>query len=273
MKLPHQFAVATQAAFMAVFVAACAHTGGHTDDAEGPGIADSIVSQSLISMDGKDFIRLDIKTSRASVELVDSMIPDIDDPKVCLCVEAAFTGERTDSFSAANVAGDYVSVGRLRHGYNCEANTGLLCSTRGRVVIAPMDSLEVMIRRAEADGGSLFQQMLLVYNGKDVYGGRPIYRTKKNICRAVCLFDRRSEKADVGVTPDGGFTIIQSCYPVSLDCFVKALVHMGVRHALYLDMGMGWNYGWFRADEGAPARLLFAVRSIYQTNWLVVRAH
>lgn len=48
---------------------------------------------------------------------------------------------------------------------------------------------------------------------------------------------------------------------------------MGVRHALYLDMGMGWNYGWFRADEGAPARLLFAVRSIYQTNWLVVRAH
>ena len=64
MKLPHQFAVATQAAFMAVFVAACAHTGGHTDDAEGPGIADSIVSQSLISMDGKDFIRLDIKGFR-----------------------------------------------------------------------------------------------------------------------------------------------------------------------------------------------------------------
>ena len=223
-------------------------------------------------MDGKDLLRLDINTAKASVELVDSLIPNIEDPKVCLCVEAAFTGEKTDSFSASNVAGDYVSIGRLRHGYNCEANTGLLYSTSGRVTIEPIDSLEVMIRRAEANGGSLFQQMLLVYDGKDVYGGRPIYRTKENIYRAVCLFDRRSEKADVEVSPGGGFTVIQSRYPVTLDCFVTALVHMGVRHALYLDMGMGWNYGWFRAYEGAPAHLLFAVRSVYQTNWLVVRA-
>lgn len=272
MKLLHSYAVAVQAAIIAVLTAACAHTEGQSDTAGDPDGTDSIVSQSIIKVDGKDLLRLDINTAKASVELVDSLIPNIEDPKVCLCVEAAFTGEKTDSFSASNVAGDYVSIGRLRHGYNCEANTGLLYSTSGRVTIEPIDSLEVMIRRAEANGGSLFQQMLLVYDGKDVYGGRPIYRTKENIYRAVCLFDRRSEKADVEVSPGGGFTVIQSRYPVTLDCFVTALVHMGVRHALYLDMGMGWNYGWFRAYEGAPAHLLFAVRSVYQTNWLVVRA-
>lgn len=273
MKLLHSYAVAAQAALIAVLTAACTHTGGQTDGSGSSGAADSIVSQSIISVDGKDSLRLDINTARASLELVDSLIPDIEDPKICLCVEAAFTGEKTDSFSTSNVAGDYVSVGRLRRGYNCDANTGLLYSASGRVSIAPTDSLEILSRQAQSNGGSLFQQMLLVYDGQDVYPGKPVYRTTKNIYRAACILNSQNGKADnAEATQAGRFAIIQSRYPVSLGSFVTALVHLGVRHALYLDMGMGWNYGWFRANAGAPARLLFSVRSVYQTNWLVVRA-
>lgn len=267
MKLLHTCAVAAQAALTATLVAACAHTGGQPGSSAG----DSIVSQSIIDVDGKSFLRLDVNTSKASVELTDSIIPSIDDPNICLCVEAAFTGEKKDTFNVANVAGDYVSIGRLRHGYRCDVNTGLLYSARGDVTIAPADSLEAMSRRAVAAGGSLFQQMLLVYNGKDVYNNHPIFKDHKNIYRAVCIFDDKAAKGG-SATSKKGFSIIQCRYPVTMDTFMAALLRIGVRHALYLDMGMGWNYGWFRANAGTPARLLFAVRSIYQTNWLVVRA-
>ena len=264
-------AVATQIACLTAVVAACSHTGGSADDIDASGVADSIVSQSIIDVDGKSFLRLDINTSKASVELTDSIIPNIDDPNICLCVEAAFTGVKKDSFSAANVAGDYICAGRLRHGYRCEANTGLLYSDSKNVIIAPTDSLDTLSRRAQATGGSLFQQMLLVYNGKDVYHDNPIFKNNRNIYRAICVFDDDAAK-DNGVKRPKGFSIIQCRYPVTMDTFMSALLRIGIRHALYLDMGMGWNYGWFRANAGEPARLLFAVRSIYQTNWLVVRA-
>ena len=270
MKLLHLCAIGIQIACLTAFAAACSHTGP-TDGTDASGVADSIVSQSIIDVDGKSFLRLDINTSGSSVELVDSMIPSIDDPRICLCVEAAFTGEKKESFNVANVAGDYVSRGRLRHGYRCEANTGLLYSDNTHVIIAPTDSLETLSRRAEAAGGNLFQQMLLVYNGTNVYNDHPIFSNYKNIYRAVCIFDDDAAKAK-GIKSSQGFSIIQCRYPVTMDTFMSALLHIGVRHALYLDMGMGWNYGWFRANAGAPARLLFAVRSIYQTNWLVVRA-
>lgn len=252
---------------MATLVAACSHTGGEPGSSGG----DSIVSQSIVEVDGNSFLRLDINTTKASVGLVDSIIPSVDDPEICLCVEAAFTGEKRDSFNVANVAGDYVSAGRLRHGYRCDVNTGLMYSNGSDVTIAPADSLEVMSRRAVATGGSLFQQMLLVYEGKNVYHDRPIFKNHKNIYRAACIFDDTSAKSG-NTKQKKGFSIIQCRYPVTMDTFMAALMHIGVRHALYLDMGMGWNYGWFRPNAGQPARLLFAVRSIYQTNWLVVRA-
>lgn len=257
---------------MAILAAACTHNaGGQSDTAGDSDGTDSIVSQSIIKVDGKEFLRLDIDTSRASIELTDSVIPDINDSQICLCVEAAFTGEKKEVFSAANVAGDYVCAGNLRHGYRCDANTGLLYSDSTSIIIAPTDSLDTLTRRAIAHGGNLFQQMLLIYNGKDVYSDHPIFKTHKNIYRAACFFGDDAAKVN-GHKPKRGFAILQCRYPVTMDTFMAALMRIGVKYALYLDMGMGWNYGWFRTNAGAQARLLFAVRSVYQTNWLVVRA-
>ena len=52
MKLLHSYAVAVQAAIIAVLTAACAHTGGQSDTAGDPDGTDSIVSQSIIKVDG-----------------------------------------------------------------------------------------------------------------------------------------------------------------------------------------------------------------------------
>ena len=221
--------------------------------------ADTIVTHTERALAGDKYVVLTVNTAKADISVADSIIPDINDPEVCLCVEAAFTGVLTDTFRSSNVAGVYVASGILHHGYDCEANTGLLCSIDGEVTIAPLDSCADMAARAAASGGSLFQQMLLIHNGKDVYRGHPIGREDKHIYRAACITD------------GGGFAVVQSQYPVKLDKFILALRQMGVRNALYLDMGMGWNYGWYRERPGDQASLLFSVQSVYQTNWLVVR--
>ena len=221
--------------------------------------ADTIVTHARQNVAGDEYVVLTVNTAKAEISVADSIIPDINDPEVCLCVEAAFTGEKTDTFRSSNVAGDYVACGVLHHGYDCEANTGMLCSIDGKVAIAPLDSCAEMSARAVASGGSLFQQMLLIHNGKDVYRGHPIGRTDRHIYRSACI------------TRDGGFAIIQSRYPVQLDKFISALLQMGARNALYLDMGMGWNYGWYREQPGDQPNLLFSVQSVYQTNWLVVK--
>lgn len=70
----------------------------------------------------------------------------------------------------------------------------------------------------------------------------------------------------------GRFAVIQSLTKVRLQDFIHALTVLGARDALYLDMGGGWNYGWYRETTASPAVELFHYRTPYQTNWLVVRA-
>lgn len=106
----------------------------------------------------------------------------------------------------------------------------------------------------------MFQQVLLVQNGKNVYTGKPIKITSKNIYRAACIMN------------DGNFAVIQSQSALPLEQFIRSLVNFGVSDALYLDMGTGWNYGWYReARKDSPTRL-FDYRTPYQTNWLLIKA-
>lgn len=225
-----------------------------------PDLTPRIVSVSEQSVGKDKFKIMAINTDSATVMVVDSAIPDIDDPKICLCVEAAFTGERLDTFKTENVAGKYVTSGKPRDGYRCAANTGLLCATGSDITIAPLAKSEPLRQRAVDAGGSLFEQMLLVHNGKYAYTGSPIDLDEKHIYRAACI------------CRGGKFAVVQGVTHMTLKTFIDGLMAMHVRDALYLDMGMGWNYGWYREKAGDTAELLFRVRSIYQTNWLVVRA-
>ena len=106
----------------------------------------------------------------------------------------------------------------------------------------------------------MFQQVLLVQNGKDVYTGKPIKVTSKNIYRAACIMS------------DGNFAVFQSHENLSLGRFIRSLVNLGVSDALYLDMGTGWNYGWYRETRKDASVRLFESRTPYQTNWLLIKA-
>ena len=62
-------------------------------------------------------------------------------------------------------------------------------------------------------------------------------KKKWNIYRVLC------EK-------DGRLCIVQSKKVVSFGFFVRCLLALKVTNALYLDMGSGWNYAWYRDVKG-----------------------
>ena len=70
---------------------------------------------------------------------------------------------------------------------------------------------------------------------------------------------------------DGNFAVIQSQETLSLGQFIRSLVNLGVSDALYLDMGTGWNYGWYRENLEDTPKKLFDKRTPYQTNWLLIK--
>lgn len=229
-----------------------------TDNKAAPVVCDTLLRRSVQTVGGVEYLILTVEERNARVLMADSVIPSIGDTSVALCVEAAFTGECLATFSPRNVAGDYVVEGRRRHGYKSKYSTGLLSTAGGPHIVSAQHSRKETTR-AEREGASLIGQMLLVEHGKEVYNGRPIKLRSQNIYRAAYCMQ------------DGRFAVIQSLTTVRLQDFIHALTVLGTRDALYLDMGGGWNYGWYRETTTSPAVELFPYRSPYQTNWLVVR--
>lgn len=218
------------------------------------------VSESMVGS-GQSFIILKMNPETAVVTLTDAVMPSINDSSIALCVEAAFTGELLDEFKSTNVAGDYMINGVLHNGYHCRANTGFLATLDGIPFISSVDDYQKWYNEAHSNTTCMFHQVLLVRNGQYVYSGKPINPASKNIYRAACILK------------DGNFAVIQSKLVIPLRQFILSLMQLGVSDALYLDMGNGWNYGWYRETMKSRPVELFKKRTPYQTNWIVVRSN
>ena len=97
-----------------------------------------------------------------------------------------------------------------------------------------------------------FCQLLIIKDGTT----RPIgtkMANNKNIYRALC------EK-------NGKLCIIESKKVMTYAFFVECLKAYKVAHALYLDMGSGWNHAWYR-DKGKIVELHPKTHN-YCTNWI-----
>lgn len=211
-------------------------------------------------VDSVPFIRLQINHETTYISMTDSVIPSETDSTILLCVEAAFTGELLKEFKTTNVGGDYVVDGIFRKGYKCKANTGFLYADKTIFTISSSEHCAEWIDKAKKNNGTLFQQILIVQNGINVYQGKPIKPTTSNIYRSACILN------------DGNFAIIQSLKSLPLKDFITSLIKMGVSDALYLDMGTGWNYGWYRETQKEAPTRLFDYRTPYQTNWLLIKS-
>ena len=80
-------------------------------------------------------------------------------------------------------------------------------------------------------------------------------------------------KADYPTEANGWkLCIIESKKVMTYEFFVKCLSAYKVTHALYLDMGRGWNYAWYRDKDGKVKEIFpeskLAPSYKYRTNWI-----
>lgn len=221
--------------------------------------ADSLLAMFDICVDSIPFIKLQMNPQKAYISMADSVIPSEKDSTIALCVEAAFTGELLKDFKTTNIGGDYVIDGTFHKGYKCKANTGFLYADKSVFTISSSEHCPEWIEKAKKNNGVLFQQILIIQNGKNVYRATPIKPMTRNIYRAACILN------------DGNFAVIQSEKAIPLKDFINSLIKLGVSDALYLDMGTGWNYGWYRPTKCDDPTILFDYRTPYQTNWLLIK--
>ena len=182
------------------------------------------------------------------IDLVTENMPSKTEEDVIFCFEAAFTGEMLDDFRHLNIAGHHVSGGVFYKGYKCGPNNGVFTwdYNYGHT------NSETVLKNVAANGGMGFCQSLLIHEGNRLKGCfKP---ESRNIYRALCELD-------------GRLCVIDCALSMPFGRYLDALMAIGVKEAIYCDMGTGWNYSWYREDDGS-VKEIFHTPGRYTTNWV-----
>ena len=189
------------------------------------------------------------------MDLALGKMPDASDRQVDFCCEAAFTGQRLATFRHTNVADDHISGGQLYKGYSCRANTGAFVWGKSGWTFLKKSNYSSVAGKSVMG----FCQYLIILDGKRT----PMWeRMRKNRTRYRALCEK-----------DGKLCLIESKKVVTLEYFVNCLVGCHVTQAIYLDMGAGWNYAWYRNAKGEVKEIFPESKQAsdyqYRTNWVV----
>ena len=189
-----------------------------------------------------------------SIDHVCQTMPSKSDSTIIFCCSASFTGQLLKDFNHRNIAGNHVSSGVYYHGYSCRPNTGAFVYYDGKFKFLLHNYNEEMIKSSKC-GGMGFGQNMIIFNHRT----QPSFRnlSSKFVYRALCELN-------------GEICVIESIHVVPYSSFISSLEKLSVKHALYLDMGSGWNYSWYRDNNGVVKEIHPYVHS-YLTNWLVFR--
>ena len=190
----------------------------------------------------------------SKIDLVCGQMPKAAQNDVEFCCEAAFTGELLAEFKHSNVADNHICNGVMKKGYRCKANTGGFVWGKGKWKF---------MRKADyptdANGWNMGFCQLLIIKDCVVRSIGAKMKNNKNIYRALC------EK-------DGKLCIIESKKKMTYEFFVKCLSDTTVTHALYLDMGYGWNYAWYQDEKGQVKEIFPESKAApsykFRTNWI-----
>lgn len=185
-----------------------------------------------------------------SIDLVCGIEPSKEDTTVILLAEAAYTGQCLTKFNHFNIAGDHVSNGIRYKGYRCKRNTGAFIYYDGTWQFC-YQNYSNQLDETATKGGAAFTQELIIYNGIAVPTTRT--DTNKNQFRALCEHENK-------------LCIIESERVIPFGDFKQKMLAYGVTNAIYLDMGRGWNYAWYR--DGKDLVELHPKTHPYCTNWI-----
>lgn len=188
------------------------------------------------------------------IDFVCGTMPEASDNSVLFCCEAAFTGELLNEFKHSNIAGNHVSLGRFYKGYKCGANSGYFEWDKANDKWKFATGRYIQVSNNNIN--TAFEQVLIIHNG---------VKAKKQAQKQTSKNEYR-----VLAEHNGKLCIIDSNGITAYPDFVANLLKSGVKHALYLDMGAGWNYSYYR-DNNGKVTYIHTQRIKNTTNWIVFR--
>lgn len=194
-----------------------------------------------------------------TMDLACGVRPDTLDSSIIFCVPAAFTGKVLDTFCHENIAGDHVSGGQLLKGYVCEANhLGFVYMKDGSWQFLLSDDYNAFIQH-NGDIACAFEQAAVIWC--DTVFMPRLYKNPKKTeyFRSLCQMQ------------DGTLRLVMTKEKTPFGDYLQLLCNeLHVHHAIYMDMGPGWNYSWYRGDNGRQHDIFPWKRfTVYQTNWLI----
>lgn len=186
------------------------------------------------------------------IDLVCGSMPSVQEDSVIFCASASFTGQLLDNFKHSNIGGDHVSGGVLFKGVKMGRNSGAFVFYGGKYQFLYKDGIKAALMKAANNGGMGFCQEMMIHKGQKVKCTRK--DSNKNEFRALCELN-------------GKLCVIDSKGVSSFGDFIQNLLNVGVAEAIYLDMGPGWNFSWYRDYDGR-VNYIHNRRISYTTNWI-----
>ena len=181
------------------------------------------------------------------------------DSSIVFCCAAAFTADWGTAPSHDRIQGDHVSRGQFYQRPALKRNTGAFRAWDSSWSFdydanADSEMIRTWFKSNAIDGGAAFRQEMMIHKSQMVRTTRPF--SNVNQFRALCQMGKR-------------LCIADSAQAISFGEFIQLLLNAGVDEALYMDMGPGWNYSWYREYAGGEATYIHSATLGSATNWLV----
>lgn len=179
--------------------------------------------------------------------------PSKSDQSITWCSGAAFQHDISLGFTHENIDGDHAVNGTFYESpYNKDSFAAFVYAD-GKFAFA-FDDPSGAIREAAEAGGSGFMQFGLIRNGEPVMNiNRPRARCYRTLAEL-----------------NGHLCVIDSVNMLHFEDFMAELQRLGVTNALYMDMGAGWNYSWYRNAQNRVVTL-FGLPVPWSHNWIVFK--
>lgn len=188
----------------------------------------------------------------SELELVCKTRPSRQDESITWCSGAAFQHSISLLFSHDDIEGDYATNGSFyKSPYDQKGFVAFVFANGTNSF--EYDNPSQAIQQAAEAGGSGFMQYGLRKDGEELGFGV----NKLRCYRALSELN-------------GHLCIIDSIKMTYFDEFMEELHRLKVTNALYMDMGAGWNYSWFR-DAANSVMLLFGLPVPWSHNWIIFK--
>lgn len=179
-------------------------------------------------------------------------LPSKADKENIMVIPTAFIHAYELGFSHDNIEGIHADAGNLYQGGDLK-DEGAFTYANGQAELWNAEEAEAALKAAAEQGGCGYQQFMVLEDGEITD-----FSIMGNVCfRVITKWKDR-------------ICIIDAKRKISYADFCEMLKALGIKDALYCDMGTGWNFSWYRKNNDRTKNL-FSLPWLFSHAWLVFR--